>query len=51
MLMLSRKFAKYRLHMAGATQNNQKCLIFIVVPQVISKGRKFNIKKYINENK
>ena len=33
MLMLARKFANYRLHMAGITQNKQKCLIFIVVPQ------------------
>ena len=36
MLMLARKFANYRLYMAGITQNEQKCLIFIVVPQ----GRK-----------
>ena len=36
MLMLARKFTNYRLHMAGITQNKQKCLIFIVVPQ----GRK-----------
>ena len=36
MLMLARKFPNYRLHMAGITQNKQKCLIFIVVPQ----GRK-----------
>ena len=34
--MLARKFVSYRLHMAGITQNKQKCLIFIVVPQ----GRK-----------
>ena len=34
--MLARKFASYRLHMAGIIQNKQKCLIFIVVPQ----GRK-----------
>ena len=34
--MLTRKFANYRLHMAGITQNKQKCLTFIVVPQ----GRK-----------
>ena len=26
MLMLGRKFANYRLHMAGITQNKQKCL-------------------------
>ena len=26
MLMLARKFANYRLHMAGITQNRQKCL-------------------------
>ena len=31
--MLGRKFANYRLNMAGITQNNQKCLIFIVVTQ------------------
>ena len=34
--MLARKFASYRLHMAGVTQNKQKCLILTVVPQ----GRK-----------
>ena len=34
--MLARKFANHRLHMAGITQNKQKCLIFIAVPQ----GRK-----------
>ena len=37
MLMLGRKFTNYRLHVAGITQNKQKCLIFIVVPQ----GKKF----------
>ena len=36
MLMLARKFANYILYIAGITQNKQKCLIFIVVPQ----GRK-----------
>ena len=34
--MLAKKFASYRLHMAGLTQNKQEGLIFIVVPQ----GRK-----------
>ena len=34
--MLATKIVSYRLHMAGITQNKQKCLIFIVVPQ----GRK-----------
>ena len=34
--MLARKFASYRLHMAGITQNKQKCIIFIEIPQ----GRK-----------
>ena len=34
--MLARKFANYRLDMAGITENKQKYLIFIVVPQ----GRK-----------
>ena len=34
--MLARKFASYRLHMAGITQNKQKCIIFIVILQ----GRK-----------
>ena len=34
--MLARKFASYGLHMAGITQNKQKCIIFIVIPQ----GRK-----------
>ena len=32
--MLARKFASYGLHMAGITQNKEKCLIFIVIPQV-----------------
>ena len=36
MLILARKFVNYRLHTAGITQDKQKCLIFIVVPQ----GRK-----------
>ena len=31
--MLARKLVIYRLHMAWITQNKQKCLIFIVVPQ------------------
>ena len=31
--MLASKFANYRLYRAGITQNKQKCLIFIVVPQ------------------
>ena len=47
MLMLARKFANYRLHMAGATQNKQKCLIFIVVPQ----GRKNLVRLDQNEEK
>ena len=34
--MLAKKLTNYRLHIAGITQNKQKCLIFIVVPQ----GRK-----------
>ena len=34
--MLARKFANYRLNIAGITENKEKCLIFIVVPQ----GRK-----------
>ena len=34
--MLARKFASYRLHMVGITQNKQKCLISIAVRQ----GRK-----------
>ena len=34
--MLARKFANYKLYMAGMTQNKQKYLIFIVVPE----GRK-----------
>ena len=33
---VSKKFTNLSLHMAGITQNKQKCLIFIVVPQ----GRK-----------
>ena len=52
-LMLGRKFANYRLHIAGIAQNNQKCFAFIVVPQdtknfsqIRSKRRK--IKNYIN---
>ena len=31
-LMLARKFTGYELHMAGITQNKQKCFVFIVVP-------------------
>ena len=31
--MLAEKFASYRLHMIGITQNKQKCLVFIVVSQ------------------
>ena len=27
--MVARKFASYILHMAGITQNKQKCLIFL----------------------
>ena len=48
--MLARKFVSYRLHMAGITQNKQKCFIFIVVPkgrkilsQIRSKQRKKNL--------
>ena len=33
MLMLAIKFANYKLYMAGKTQNKQKYLIFILVPQ------------------
>ena len=54
--MLARKFASYRLHMVGITQNKQKYFIFIVVPQgrkivgqIKSKWskerKKFNMKK------
>ena len=39
MLMLAMKFANDRLLMAGITQNKQKYLIFIVVPQG---GNNFN---------
>ena len=45
--MLARNFASYRLHMAGITQNKQKCLIFIVVPQ----GRKNLVSLDQNEEK
>ena len=48
--MLARKFISHRLHMTGITQNKQKCLIFIVVPQ----GRKSvekEEKEKININK
>ena len=34
--MLAKIFARYRLHMAGITQNKKKRLIFIEIPQ----GRK-----------
>ena len=44
MLMLARKFANYRLHMVEITQNKQKYLIFIVVPQG-NPVPKINIKK------
>ena len=39
MLMVARKFANYRLYMAGITQNKQQCFIFVVVPQG---GKKFS---------
>ena len=42
--MLARKFTNYRLHMAGITQNKQKCLISIVVPQ----GEKILIRLHQN---
>ena len=45
--MLAKKFASYRLHMAGITQNKQKCLIFIVAPQ----GRKILVRLDQNEEK
>ena len=45
--MLARKFASYRLYVAGTTQNKQKCLIFIVVPQ----GRKNLVRLDQNEEK
>ena len=45
--MLARKFTNYRLHMVGITQNKQKCLIFIVVPQ----GRKNFVKLDQNKEK
>ena len=31
--MLAKKFANYRINMAGITTKKQKWLIFIVVPQ------------------
>ena len=31
--MSAKKFANYRINMAGITKNKQKWLIFIVVPQ------------------
>ena len=53
--MLARKFASFRLHLAGITQNKQKCLIFIVVPKagkilftLDQNEEKINIKKYTN---
>ena len=45
--MFARKLANYRLHMAGITQNKQKCLIFIVVSQ----GRKNLVRLDQNEGK
>ena len=45
--MLARKFASYRLHMAGITQNRQKSFIFIVVSQ----GRKNLVRLDENEEK
>ena len=45
--MLAKKFANYRLHLAEITQNKQKCLIFIVVPQ----GRKSLVRLDQNEEK
>ena len=32
--MLARKFANYKLNMAGIIQNKQKCLVFIEIYQV-----------------
>ena len=45
--MLARKFENYRIHMAGTTQNKQKFLLFIVVPQ----GRKKFQSDYIKMEK
>ena len=45
--MLARKFASYKLQMAGIKQNKQKHLIFIVVPQ----GRKNLVRLDQNEGK
>ena len=45
--MLARKLASYRLHMEGITQNQQKCLTFIVAPQ----GRKNLVRLDQNEEK
>ena len=47
MLMLARKFQNHRLNVAGITQNKQKCLIFIVVPQ----GSKNLVRLNQNEEK
>ena len=50
--MLARKFANYRLHTAGLTQNKQKCLFhcgpsrqekFLI--RLDQNGEKINIKK------
>ena len=45
--MLARKILSYRLHIAGITQDKQKCLIFIVAPQ----GRKNLVRLDKNEEK
>ena len=46
--MLARLFGNYRLHMAGITQDKQKCIIFIVIVQ----GRKnFSQMKKKSKNK
>ena len=56
--MLARKFVRYRLRMAGITQNKLKSLIFIEVPQgrksvsrIRSKKRKGRKKNEHEKNK
>ena len=47
--MLARKFASYRLHIAGITENKQKYLIFIKILVGLQQSEeKINMKNEIN---
>ena len=50
---VGKTIANYRLHMAGITQNEQKCLIFIVIPRgrknliILEQKKKYSTSKKI----